>query len=125
LNVPKWLGLASNFDLVAGRTADEPPLDNFQIEYIVSHHNLGFSAQSAYPEYMQHFLGWPGAKAALGLGALSDRAATLAVWATLQFELAFALPLYAVRLPLAASRRTLRHAGGTARCASRGYVLCC
>jgi hypothetical protein len=58
----------------------------------------GAQLQSAYPEYMQHFLGWPGAKAALGLGALSDRAATLAVWATLQFELAFALPLYAVRL---------------------------
>lgn len=52
--------------------------------------------QSAYPEYMQHFLGRPGAKEVLGLGRLSDRAATLAVWGTLQFELAFALPLYAV-----------------------------
>lgn len=48
---------------------------------------------------MDHFLGWPGAKAALGLGHLSNRAATLAVWATLQFELAFVLPLCAVSSP--------------------------
>lgn len=45
---------------------------------------------------MRHFLGWPGAKAVLGLGGLSDRTATLAVWTILQVELAFVAPLYTV-----------------------------
>ena len=55
-------------------------------------------AQVAYPDYMGHFLGWPGAKALVGLNGLSDRTATLAVWTVLQIELAFMVLLYIVRL---------------------------
>lgn len=70
---------------------------------------------------MRQFLGRPGAKTALGLGQLSNRAATLAVWATLQFELAFALPLYVVGCPLTLGARSRPgllvscHAGGVIR----------
>lgn len=52
--------------------------------------------QIAYLKHMRHFMGWPGAKAALGMSGLSACTATRAVWTTLQVELAFVLPLCAV-----------------------------
>ncbi len=57
---------------------------------------------------MRYFLGWPGAKSALGLGGLSDRNATLAVWTILQVELAFVAPLYTVSKALRAPAVCLR-----------------